>query len=309
VYYFLAPEFPDATYFKEKIKKGEGAITFRFPLLFYLSKPLYSFFGSITFLVLPALFVFGGFGLLAKLFLDLHLKLRWLAIATLTAFPAFHFLVFFTRDSLIFFLSCATAYFFFNTIYVKEWHYWKIAIIAAVALLAGPQTIIFFALLLFLKAKGKGTRLLVPSMRAWIYFFVFFLFFIGLFIAWFKTDAYLGVFSDLGLKGQYFAGFSNATNLFFNPIIFLMPLANWFYLAALACLALKPNKLFAFFFFGAILLGAVSIANLFAPMRLDNNPEQLALRYSFVFAPFLFFFMAKALQSISFRKQFWHKTQ
>ncbi len=150
---FTFHEFTDAKYFIQaiKISAPEG---FRFPLLYYLTLPVYNILGDAAFLVLPLLFYLGGIAFLSKLFFEKKVSQYWLAFCLVASYFAIWFISQYTRDSLVFFLSCAFTYFFFKTQQKNE-YFWVCCAIAFVSFFARPQTLFFVPFLCYLFWKTR----------------------------------------------------------------------------------------------------------------------------------------------------------
>ena len=263
-FYFFVSFDIDAKYMRAAFESGDQSIEgFRFPLLWFVTIPFYWLLKDLVFLVLPLLLFFSSIAFLVKIIELVGLKAKWVIPLALPNFVLFMFIIYYTRDSLNFFLASAFAYYFFQAYYFKK-SVLPSGILLALMFFANPQAlafVLFYFLLIFSHKENLVVFIPLKELR-----------------------------QTYGLAIEKLTQFKLGS-LFY----FYLPFHNYFFVLALICLLFNRQALFALILIMAIFVAGMSIwvTNDLYP---DPNPEQLAARYGLEFVPLLLFFVAQTIK-------------
>jgi len=123
---------------------------FLFPMLYYVGRPAYEVIGEAARYILPLIFLIGGFFVLTKIFREFKLPQEAILLSFATTLFSINFLGYFMKDSLMFFLACLFAYFFFRIRYKNIFCWWKLLAILPIMVMTREMGIAFVAFAGFL---------------------------------------------------------------------------------------------------------------------------------------------------------------
>jgi len=264
---------PDTTIFISGFKDSAPE-RFIFPLLYYITIPIYNLFQEFAFILIPFLCFFIGLHFLIKLFEHFNLNLLWIpgsfiALRLLGAGGSPIFLFSYTRDALMFALASAFTYYFIVSYFNNHFH-WKQMLVLNILMIFNREMGIVFGLFFIVILTKKSWATISPMFTKAL---------TGIFLGFENLQHFLqvGINSFSSFKLEALLSFAR------NPL----------YAFSLGAFLLKPTKLHLILISVTIVL-AYAINNsstLFSGVWVSFNGQEF--RYLFSFFPMHLFFLAK----------------